>query len=230
MHAHLYCDRRSQMSKNMQSSDDLTQLVRAKERGHHDAETINRILDSSPLCHIGYHLDGQPVVMPTIHWRVDDAVYCHGSRISRTMVESEANKVCLTVTHLDGLVLARSAFHHSANYRSVLVFGTPEIVSNASEKSQLLEVMIDKMMPGRWRTLRPVTDKELAATTLLKLPLNQASAKIRTGGPNDLAEDMDHPVWAGVVPLAVETQPPIDCDCNLEGIERPPELTQYKIG
>ena len=98
------------------------------------------------------------------------------------MVESEANKVCLTVTHLDGLVLARSAFHHSANYRSVLVFGIPEIVSNANEKSQLLEVMIDKMMPGRWRTLRPVTDKELAATTLLKLPLNQASAKIRTGG------------------------------------------------
>ena len=214
----------------MTASNELTQLVRAKERGHFDSETIYGILDSTPLCHVGYQVDNQSIVMPTIHWRDESSVYWHGSRISRTMLETEGNNVCLTVTHLDGLVLARSAFHHSATYRSVMVFGVPEIVSDDAEKERLLKIMIDKMTPGRWQTLRPVTRKELAATTVLRLPLNQASAKIRTGGPNDLEEDLDYPVWAGVLPLSAATGDAINCEHNLPGLEEPLEISQYKIG
>ena len=214
----------------MQNSQELTQFVRAKERGHHDQTTIYQILDSTTLCHVGYNLGEQPIVMPTIHWRDENYVYWHGSRISRTMLESEGTKTCLTVTHLDGLVLARSAFHHSANYRSVMVFGNAEPVTSQTEKSRLLEIMIDKMMPGRWQTLREVTEKELAATAVLRLPIDQASAKIRTGGPNDLAEDLEHPVWAGVVPLTTTTGDPIECVHNHPDQAEPDHLRDYKIG
>ncbi len=209
---------------------DLTQLHRAKERGHFDTQTIYQILDSTPLCHIGYQVDGKPVVMPTIHWRDGNHVYWHGSRISRTMLQSDGADVCLTVTHLDGLVLARSAFHHSANYRSVLVFGTPEAIDDPAEKTDALTQMIEKMMPGRWETLREMTAKELAATTVLRQPIEQASAKIRTGGPNDLAEDLDFPVWAGVLPLTTTTDAPIACEHNQPEEKEPQNLRQYKIG
>lgn len=208
----------------------LTELQRAKERGHFDRETINNILDASPLCHLGYQVNDQPIVMPTIHWRMDDYVYWHGSRISRTMLSSEQNSVCLTVTHLDGLVLARSAFHHSANYRSVLVFGTPEMVVDEAEKTTALTHMIDKMIPDRWQSLRPMTHKELKATTVLKLPIAEASAKVRAGGPNDLEEDLDFPVWAGVLPLTVQTGDPIPCPHNQSDQEEPLNLRDYSIG
>ncbi len=209
---------------------DLTKLQRAKERGRFDRDTIYQILDGTPLCHIGYRVDGQPIVMPTVHWRDEDYVYWHGSRISRTMQESEGESVCLTVTHLDGLVLARSAFHHSANYRSVLIFGIPEAVTDDEEKTAALTQMIDKMMPGRWDTLRTMSRKELAATTVLRLPIEQASAKVRTGGPIDLDEDLEFPVWAGVLPLSVTTGEPIPCKHNQEGEKEPANLRQYQIG
>ena len=208
----------------------LTELQRAKERGHFDRETINDILDASPLCHLGYQIDDQPIVMPTVHWRIDDHVYWHGSRISRTMLNTEQNSVCLTVTHLDGLVLARSAFHHSANYRSVLVFGKPEMVEDDAEKTTALTQMIDKMMPDRWQSLRPMTNKELNATTVLKLPIAEASAKIRTGGPIDLEEDLDFPVWAGVLPLTVQAGEPIPCPHNQNDQQEPSNLRDYSIG
>ena len=207
----------------------LTELQRAKERGHFDLETIYGILDATPLCHIGYNIDHQAIVMPTIHWRIGDAVYWHGSRLSRTMLESDNAEVCLTVTHLDGLVLARSAFHHSANYRSVMVFGKPEAIDDVAQKQSALEQMIEKLTPGRWQTLRTMTTKELNATTVLRLPIDQASAKVRTGGPNDLAQDLDHPVWAGVVPLSVATGTPEPCQHNKPGIEVPDHVTNYSI-
>ncbi len=210
--------------------NDLTRLHRATDRGSYDLETIYEILDGTPLCHVGYQVDGQSIVMPTIQWRDEHYVYWHGSRISRTMLASTGNPVCLTVTHLDGLVLARSAFHHSANYRSVLIFGEPELVTDDEAKTATLALMIDKMMPGRWGTLRPMTQKELNATSVLRLPIEQASAKIRRGGPIDLAEDLDFPVWAGVLPLTTTTQEPVPCQLGSAPQPEPENLRAFKLG
>ena len=146
------------------------------------------------------------------------------------MVAPELQPVCITVTHLDGLVLARSAFHHSANYRSVMVFGRPELVTDRDEKTAVLTLLIDKMLPGRWDTLRPMTEKEFAATSVLSLPLTEASAKIRTGGPSDLESDLDFPVWAGVLPLTTMTGSPEPCSHNSLDQIQPPNLTGYKVG
>ena len=209
---------------------DLTTIRRAPDRGSFDSDTIYTILDATPLCHVGYMINGQPIVTPTIHWREGNHIYWHGSRISRTLLESEQAPVCLTVTHLDGLVLARSAFHHSANYRSVMIFGTPTVVADPIEKTAALTALVDKMLPGRWQTLREMTDKELAATSVLSLPLNEASAKIRTGGPNDLASDLDFPVWAGVLPLRTVTAEPVPCSHNQTHLKTPKGLQDYQIG
>lgn len=209
---------------------DLTDIKRAPDRGSFDVDTMHAILDATPLCHVGYVVNNQPVVTPTIHWREGNHIYWHGSRISRSLLESEQAPVCLTVTHLDGLVLARSAFHHSANYRSVMIFGTPTLVENRIEKTAALVALIDKMLPGRWQTLREMTEKEFAATSVLSLPLSEASAKIRSGGPNDLESDLDFPVWAGVLPLTNTTGNPVPCPHNQTGIKAPGNLQDYKIG
>tara|TARA_R110002073_G_scaffold7456_14_gene42449 strand:+ start:5150 stop:5875 length:726 start_codon:yes stop_codon:yes gene_type:complete len=209
---------------------DLTTVKRAPDRGNYDIEKIYAILDATPLCHVGYTVEQQPIVTPTIHWRLGDKIYWHGSRISRTLVAPEQKPVCITVTHLDGLVLARSAFHHSANYRSVMVFGQPEPVTDRVEKTEALKVLIDKMMPGRWDTLRPMTEKEFSATGVLSLPLNEASAKIRTGGPKDLESDLEFPVWAGVLPLTTLTGSPLPCSHNQPDQMEPANLRDYSIG
>lgn len=214
---------------NLETTD-LTKLKRAPDRGSYDLDLIQRILDATPLCHVGYEVGNQTIVMPTIHWRDGDYVYWHGSRISRTMTAPESNKVCVTVTHLDGLVLAKSAFHHSANYRSVLIFGRPELVSDPDAKTASLTNMIDKMMPNRWSSLRPMTKKELNATAVLRLPILEASAKVRAGGPNDLDEDQDFPVWAGVLPFRTETGEPVPAIHNLPEQTEPEGLRDYKIG
>jgi len=209
---------------------DLTTIKRAPDRGSFDLDTIHAILDATPLCHIGYMVNEQPIVTPTIHWREGNQIYWHGSRISRTLVESEQAPVCLTVTHLDGLVLARSAFHHSANYRSVMVFGRPTFIEDRFEKTAALTALIDKMLPGRWDTLREMTEKEFAATSVLSLPLSEASAKIRAGGPSDLDSDLDFPVWAGVLPLTTVTSNPVPCPHNQTTIKTPDSLKDYQIG
>lgn len=208
----------------------LTRLQRAKERGNYDINEIHGILDGTPLCHVGYQVDGQNIVMPTIQWRDEHYVYWHGSRISRTMLETESSQVCLTVTHLDGLVLARSAFHHSANYRSVMIFGQPELLTDEANKTASLEAMIEKMIPGRWQSLRPMTNKELSATAVLRLPIREASAKIRTGGPKDLEEDLDFPVWAGVIPFRTESLEPIPCNMGSVPQSEPDNLRSYQLG
>ncbi len=208
----------------------LTTLKRATDRGHFDRATIDSIIDQAVICHVGYVVDGSPVVMPTCHWRDGDYLYWHGSRISRTMLESHAQPVCVTITHLDGLVLARSGLHHSANYRSVLVYGTPVIEDNADAKLASLKLFIDRMFPGRWDTLREASRKEMDATTVLKLPLTEASAKVRSGPPHDLEEDTGHPVWAGVIPFKTITGNPEPCSFNPPDMPVPANVTDYQPG
>jgi nitroimidazol reductase NimA-like FMN-containing flavoprotein (pyridoxamine 5'-phosphate oxidase superfamily) len=187
-----------------------TRVRRLPKRGQYDAATIHAILDEALICHVGFVVDGAPVVIPTIHWRDGDTLYFHGSAASR-MLRSLRNGVeaCVTVTLLDGLVLARSAFHHSMNYRSVVVFGTAREVVDEDEKVRALEALVEHVVSGRSQDVRQPNDKELRQTLLLAMPLEEASAKIRTGGPIDDDEDYALPMWAGVLPLRLTPGEPI---------------------
>jgi len=184
-----------------------TRLKRLHQRGAHDRATIDAILDAGLIAHVGFVFEGYPVVTPTLCWREGDHVYWHGSSASRMLRAAEGAEVCLTVTHLDALVCARSAFHHSANYRSVMLFGTAAKVAEAAQAAHL-RAFVEGLYPGRWEALRPITAQELKATTTLMMPIDEASAKLRTGGPVDDAEDMDVPVWAGVLPLLTRAGAP----------------------
>jgi uncharacterized protein len=189
---------------------DRTKVRRLANRGHYDRETIYAILDEALLCHVGFVVDGAPVVIPTIHWREGDSLYFHGSAASRMLRSLKAGvDMCVTVTLLDGLVLARSAFHHSTNYRSVVVFGKARVVEDEEEKLRALDALVDHVVHGRSREMRPHKEVELKQTLVLALPLEEASAKIRTGGPVDDEEDYALPVWAGVVPLKLTPGEPI---------------------
>ena len=176
-----------------------TRLRRLHDKAAYDPATIRAILDAQPLAHVGHMIDGAPVVTPTLQWRIGDRVYWHGSSASRMIRAASGAPVCLTVTLLNGLVLARSGLEHSVNFRSVMVFGTAERVTDPAAKARHLEVMMDQMLPGRWPQLRPMTAQELKATAVLSLPISEASAKIGAGMPTDPPEDMEWPVWAGVV-------------------------------
>jgi len=181
-----------------------TTLKRLPKRGSHERDTVYAILDEALICHVGFVVNGAPVVIPTIHWREGDTLYFHGSAASR-MLRSlrEGVDACVTVTLLDGLVLARSAFHHSMNYRSVVVFGKAREVTEREEKLRALDALVEHVMRGRSADVRPANEPELRQTMVLALPLEEASAKIRTGGPVDDEEDYTLPVWAGVVPCAL---------------------------
>lgn len=179
-----------------------------RKRGNYDRATIDAILDEGVLCHVGFVHEGVPVVIPTLYWREGDSIYLHGSVASRMLETSRGAPVCVTVTILDGLVLARSAFHHSANYRSVVLFGTPKEVTDAREREARMRVFMEGLIPGRWKTLRPVKPKELKATRLLGLRIDEASAKIRSGPPADDAADVSWPTWGGVLPLAIHAGEP----------------------
>jgi nitroimidazol reductase NimA-like FMN-containing flavoprotein (pyridoxamine 5'-phosphate oxidase superfamily) len=205
-----------------------TRLKRLPKRGHFDRETVYAILDEAFICHVGFVSDGQPFVIPTGFARVGDELYIHGSAASRMMrVLAEGIDVCVTVTLVDGLVLARSAFHHSMNYRSVVVLGKAEIVTAADEKSKALEALTEHIVPGRWADVRWPTDLELKATTVLKLPITEASAKVRTGDPIDDQEDYAMEVWAGVLPLSLNPGKPI-ADAKLDvNIEPPQYITGF---
>ena len=185
-----------------------TRLRRLHDKAAYDADTIRAILDAQPLAHIGHLIDGAPAVTPTLQWRIGERVYWHGSSASRMIKASAGQAVCLTVTLLDGLVLARSGLEHSVNFRSVMVFGVAEAVSDPAAKARHLETMIEQMFPSRWPQLRKVTAQELKATAVLSLPITEASAKIGTGMPTDPPEDMDWPVWAGVVGIRQVLDPP----------------------
>ncbi|HFA51078.1 MAG TPA: pyridoxamine 5'-phosphate oxidase family protein [Bacteroidetes bacterium] len=176
-------------------------IKRIPKRGQYDKETIYKILDDAFLCHIGFVVDGQPFVIPTAYGREGDKIYLHGSSKSRMMMGMEKGiPVCITVTHLDGLVLARSSFHHSMNYRSAVVFGTAKKVEG-KEKEKGLFIISENILKGRWDEARVPNKKELKATTVLCLTIESASAKTRTGPPGDEKEDYDLPIWAGVLPV-----------------------------
>ncbi len=186
-----------------------TRVRRLSNRANYDRETIHAILDEALVCHVGFVVDGAPVVIPTIHWREDDTLYVHGSAASRMLRSLKGGvDACVTVTLIDGLVLARSAFHHSMNYRSVVVFGKAREVTG-DEKTQALEGLVEHVMRGRSRDVRPPNEIELKQTLVLALPLEEASAKIRTGGPVDDEEDYAMPIWAGVLPLKLTPGAPI---------------------
>ena len=189
---------------------DRTRVRRLPKRGAYDRDTINAILDEALVCHVGFVVDGAPVVIPTIHWRERETLYLHGSAASR-MLRSlrDGVETCVTVTLLDGLVLARSAFHHSMNYRSVMVFGTARVVETEEEKLRTLEALVEHVVRGRSRDIRPPNANELKQTLVLALPIDEASAKIRTGGPVDDAEDYARSMWAGVLPLTLTPGEPI---------------------
>ncbi len=177
------------------------QVKRVPQRGHYERESIFKILDAGFLCHVGFVVDGQPFVIPTLYGRENDAIFLHGSAASRMLNHlSDGVPVCLTVTHVDGLVLARSAFHHSMNYRSAVIFGTAVELSN-EEKEHGLVVISEQVLKGRWQESRPPTPQELKATSVLKLTVESASAKIRSGPPHDDEQDYELPIWAGVVPI-----------------------------
>ena len=206
-----------------------TKVKRLPARGHYDRETINGILDEAFICHVGFVVDGQPYVIPTGFARVGDHVYIHGSAASRMLRNlSQGINVCVTVTLIDGLVLARSAFHHSINYRSVVILGNAELVVDADEKDKALEALTEHIVPGRWADVRWPTELELKATTVLKLPIEEASAKIRTGDPKDDEEDYAMDIWAGVLPLALTKGEPISDERLPEGIPVPDHVLGYK--
>lgn len=189
---------------------DRTQVKRLPKRGKYERETVLAILDAGFVCHVGFSVDGQPYVIPTNYGRSGDTIYLHGSAASRMLrTLSEGVPVSIAVTHVDGLVLARSAFHHSVNYRSVVILGTARLVDDPAEKMEALRVFTEHVMKGRWDDVRQPTEQELKATTVLALPLEEVSAKVRTGGPIDDEEDYTLPVWAGVLPLETVAKEPL---------------------
>jgi len=209
---------------NANPKTDFVRLRRMHERGAYDPATIHAILDAAPLCHVGHIIDGRPVVIPTFHWRDGDTVYWHGSAASRMVRANAAGEaVCLTATLLDGFVFARSAFHHSANYRSAMVFGIPRKVTDKAEKLASLRGFTERLSPGRWDGLRPVTAQELKATAVLALTISEASAKTRSGPPGDDAEDVTWPIWGGVLPVHLAAGAPID-DSHVNGAYTPPAM------
>lgn len=207
---------------------DRTKVKRLPKRGAYDRETINAILDEAFICHVGFVVDGQPYVIPTGYARVDDVLYIHGSSASRMLRSiAEGIDVCVTVTLIDGLVLARSAFHHSMNYRSVVILGKASLVDDDAEKNKALEAFTEQVVPGRWNDVRWPTELELKATTVLKLPIEEASTKIRKGPPVDDEEDYAMNVWAGVLPLQLTPSAPIDDERLAADAEVPEYVTSY---
>lgn len=198
------------MSNIVLEQTDRTRIRRLPERGNYDPAVIHAILDEALICHVGFAVEGRPVVIPTIHVRIGDSLYFHGSPAAGMLrtLRSGVN-ACVTVTLLDGLVLARSAFHHSMNYRSVVVFGKAEEVVDREEKIRVLDKLVEHVCRGRSADARRPNEKELKQTLVLRIPIAEASAKIRTGPPKDDEEDYRLPIWAGVLPLALTPSAPV---------------------
>jgi nitroimidazol reductase NimA-like FMN-containing flavoprotein (pyridoxamine 5'-phosphate oxidase superfamily) len=209
---------------------DRVRLRRKRERGSHDRAVIDAILDEGLVAHLGIaEPDGQPIVTPTLHARSGDVVYCHGSVASRTLRRlAEGAPVCLTVSLIDGLVLARSAMHHSANYRSAMLLGTARSITEPAEKLRAAEAIVEHLVPGRWADVRPPTENELKATAFLELPIDEASAKVRSGPPLDDEEDYALDAWAGTLPLHPRAGAPLDDPRLRSGIAPPPYALDYR--
>ena len=208
-----------------------TRLKRLHERGHYDRKTVYEILDAGLVCHVGYVIDGQPYVTATAYWREGSRVYWHGSSASKMLRHQKAGvPVCFTVSLLDGLVLARSGFHSSINYRSVMALGTARLVAERDEKLAALQAFVEQLTPGRWAELKAPTEQELKATTVIFLELDEVAAKVRTGPPNDDEEDLALPVWAGVVPVTTAVGGPQPDPRLSPDIPAPDYLARISLG
>jgi uncharacterized protein len=207
---------------------DRTRVRRLPDRGKYDRETVFSILDEGFICHVGFVVDGQPYVIPTGYARAGDKLYIHGSAASRMLrTLADGVQVCVTVTLIDGLVLARSAFHHSMNYRSVVILGRAAPIEDRGETFEALEALSEHIVRGRWNDVRHPTDAELKATTVLALPLEEVSAKVRSGPPKDDEEDYSLPIWAGTLPLLIVPGTPIPDPRLTSPIDPPPYLRHY---
>jgi hypothetical protein len=206
-----------------------TRVVREPHRAVYDRETVYRILDEGFLCHVGFAVDGQPYVIPTAYGRQDASVYIHGSAASRMLrqLQKERVQVCITVTLLDGLVFARSIFNHSMNYRSVVILGQATLVEDPQEKLAALQILSEHILPGRWAESRQPNERELKQTSVLRVPIEEFSAKVRQGPAIDDEEDYAFPTWAGVVPLEIKAGAPIDDARLLPGKEVPEYARNY---
>ena len=199
-----------------------TRVVREAHRGVYDREEIYRILDEAFLCHVGFGVEGQPFVIPTSYGRKDSNLYIHGSAASRMLKQMKSGlSVCVTVTLLDGLVLARSVFNHSMNYRSVVILGKATLVEDEEEKLAALRILSEHILPGRWDDARQPNERELKQTSVLRVPIEEFSAKVRTGPPIDDEEDYSFPTWAGVIPLETKADEPIS-DAKARSVQQVP--------
>ncbi len=213
------------------SPTERTRVRRHSERAQTDRGELYAVLDAGMICHIGVVMNGSPVVLPTAYGRIGDTLYLHGSSANRSLWAADGHEVCVTVTHLDGLVCARVAFAHSVNYRSAMVFGTARIVTDDAERLAGLRAVTEQLIPGRWDTLRAPTRKELAATSVLSLPLAEASVKVRTGPPHDEDADLGAGIWAGVLPATVTFGDPVPDPGLPPGIGAPEHIrTRIKGG
>ena len=206
------------------SATERTRLRRHSERGKTEYADLLAVLDAGMICHLGVIHNGAPLVLPTAYGRIGDTLYLHGSSANRSLHAADGNEVCVTVTHLDGLVCARAVFSHSVNYRCAVVFGTARIVTDEAERLAGLRAVTEQLIPGRWDAVRAPTRKELAATSVLAVSLGEASVKIRTGPPGDEPEDLDLPVWAGVVPMATSFGEPLPDPALRPGITAPDHI------
>jgi nitroimidazol reductase NimA-like FMN-containing flavoprotein (pyridoxamine 5'-phosphate oxidase superfamily) len=205
-----------------------TELRRIPDRGSHDWETINQILDAGFLAHVGFCVNGQPFVIPTLYGRDGERLYLHGSAASRMLRELETGiPTCVTVTLVDGLVLSRSAFDHSMNYRSVVAFGTARKIVDPEQKIESLRLISEHLIAGRWQEVRGPSEQELKATTVLEFSIEEASSKVRSGPPLDDESDYGLRVWAGVLPLEIKSRPPIPDDKLIEGVTLPDYVRRY---
>lgn len=208
-----------------------TRLRRLPSRGSHELATIHDILDEAFLAHVGFQVKGQPFVIPTLYGRDEEKLYLHGSAASRMLRELKGGvPACVTVTLVDGLVLARSAFHHSMNYRSVVAFGIARKIEDAEEKTRALRVISEHLIAGRWNDVRGPSEKELKATAVLEFSIEEASAKVRQGPPLDEEEDYGLPVWAGIIPVQLETKTAIPDPRMADGIPVPEYIEKYRQG
>lgn len=206
-----------------------TRVVREPQRGVYDREAIYKILDEGLVCHVGFSAEGQPFVIPTLYARVGDAIYFHGSAASRMLRGGAAGaRVCVTITLTDGIVLARSVFNHSMNYRSVVALGVATLVEAPLEKREALHAFTEKILPGRWNDARQPNEKELKATSILRLPLTEISAKVRSGPPEDDVPDYELPIWAGVIPLGMVANAPVRDERCDAAIPVPAYAAAYK--
>ncbi|MDO6521526.1 pyridoxamine 5'-phosphate oxidase family protein [Shimia thalassica] len=218
------------MAPDVLEQTERTRLRRLREKGSYERDTINAVLDAMPLAHIGYVMNGTPSVLPTLQWREGDHVYWHGSSASRALRAMKGQQVCMTVSILDGFVLARSALHHSVNQRSAMIFGEAEQITDTDAKNAHMKAMFDHMFPGRWDSLRPMQVQESKATAVFRMPLTEASAKLRDAQPADDEADYALPIWAGVVPVSLQLGAPVSDPRNLAQVTPPSHLGHIRIG